>query len=56
MQTSESKSNTSEDYDVLVVDWKNMTPMKISNLSDLQVSDLIQFKVRFYPKLYLNYK
>lgn len=31
--------------DMLVVDWKNMTPLKITSISELQVHDLLQFKV-----------
>lgn len=33
---------------MLVVDWKNMNPVKISNISELQIHDLIQFKVSIY--------
>lgn len=33
---------------MLVVDWKNMTPVKITNISELQVHDLLQFKVSIY--------
>lgn len=43
-----SESNASEDCDVLVVDWKNMSPLKVSNIFELQIHDLIQFKVRVH--------
>lgn len=33
---------------MLVVDWKSMTPVKITNISELQVHDLLQFKVSIY--------
>jgi len=39
------ENNLSENYDMMVVDWKNMTPSKISDISELRVYDLIQFKV-----------
>lgn len=39
-------SSTNEDCDVmLVVDWKNMSPVKLSSITELQLHDLIQFKV-----------
>lgn len=41
-------SSTSEDCDMLVVDWKDMAPVQILNISDLQIHDLLQFKVSIY--------
>ncbi|KAL5240233.1 hypothetical protein ACI65C_007643 [Semiaphis heraclei] len=35
----------SENCDVLVVDWKNMSQIKITNITDLQTYDLLQFKI-----------
>lgn len=49
-----SESDTSGDCDALVVDWKNMAPLKITNISELQTNDLLQFKVSdfyFYDSL-----
>lgn len=40
-----SDSYSSENYDMLVVDWKNLNPVKISNISELEIHDLLQFKV-----------
>lgn len=35
-----------EDCDImLVVDWKNMSAVKLSSISELQIHDIIQFKV-----------
>lgn len=33
---------------MLVVDWKNMSQIKITNITELQISDLLQFKASFY--------
>lgn len=41
-------SNSNKDYDLLVVDWKNMNQIKISNIAELEMHDLIQFKVGKY--------
>jgi len=37
---------------MLVVDWKNMAQIKITNITELQISDLLQFKVSFYYYTY----
>lgn len=39
------ESSESEDYDFEVVDWKNKSVVKITNISDLKILDLLQFKV-----------
>lgn len=44
-ENNKTSESTSEDYDILVVDWKNMSPIKITNISELQIYDMIQFKV-----------
>jgi len=41
------ESNTTEDY-MLVVDWKNMSPVKVSNISELQIHDVLQFKASLF--------
>jgi len=33
---------------MLVVDWKNMTQIKITNITELQIYDLLQFRASFY--------
>jgi len=33
---------------MLVVDWKNMTQIKITNITELQIYDLLQFRVSFH--------
>jgi len=33
---------------MLVVDWKNMSQIKITNITELQIYDLLQFKASFY--------
>lgn len=43
-----TESSISEDCDMLVVDWKNMSPVQVLNISDLQIHDLLQFKVSVY--------
>lgn len=50
------ETTSNENYDIMVVDWKNMTPLKISDISELQVHDLIQFKVSVYfiDYMYIN--
>lgn len=40
-----TNESDNEDCDMLIVDWKNMTPIKITDISELQPYDLIQFKV-----------
>jgi len=32
---------------MLVVDWKNMSQIKITNITELQTYDLLQFKASF---------
>lgn len=44
-ENKQSESDTNEDCDALVVDWKNMGSLKITNISELQINDLLQFKV-----------
>ncbi|XP_050522851.1 uncharacterized protein LOC126895244 isoform X2 [Daktulosphaira vitifoliae] len=36
--------NYNDDCDMLVVDWKNMSPVKIKDLTELKIYDLLQFK------------
>jgi len=43
-----SDSIISEHCDMLVVDWKNMSQIKITNITELQIYDLLQFKASFY--------
>lgn len=46
-----NKSNDSilsENCDMLIVDWKNMSQIKITNITELQTYDLLQFKASFY--------
>lgn len=40
-----NECSVNENYDMLVVDWKNMSTIKISNISELKLHDLLQFKV-----------
>ncbi|XP_025195048.1 uncharacterized protein LOC112594469 [Melanaphis sacchari] len=40
-----SDSNLSENCDMLVVDWKNMSQIKVTNITELQIHDLLQFKI-----------
>lgn len=43
----------SENCDMLVVDWKNMSQIKITNITELQTYDLLQFKASLY--YYISY-
>lgn len=46
-----NKSNDSilsENCDMLIVDWKNMSQIKITNITELQTYDLLQFKASFH--------
>ncbi|XP_022174412.1 uncharacterized protein LOC111036624 isoform X2 [Myzus persicae] len=48
IENENNKSNDSilsENCDMLVVDWKNMSQIKITNLTELQIYDLLQFKI-----------
>lgn len=51
-----SISNTIEDNDVEVIDWKTMSKIKITNISELQIYDKLQFKVMdsFYIFMIFN--